>query len=180
MRGKLGETWRWDSGYRWQDQKYHALNRNYNATAFNALANNADASQRFNPFIDERVAGAADQSALLERAALYPTVDGRSGLDSIDASANGELLKIWGGPIRAALGGSYERDSNKNTAVTVAGFPVVATPTTFDTVRSTRAAFGELSVPLFGKPNALPLLQRLEANVAGRYENISNAGNSGI
>ena len=180
LRGKLGETWRWDSGYRWQDQKYHALNRNYNATAFAALANNADATQRFNPFIDERVAGAADQSALLERAALYPTVDGRSGLDSIDASANGELLKIWGGPIRAALGGSYERDSNKNTAVTVAGFPVVATPTTFDTVRSTRAAFGELSVPLFGKPNALPLLQRLEANVAGRYENISNAGSSRV
>ena len=62
---------------------------------------------------------------------------------AVGVGANGELLKIWGGPIRAALGGSYERDSNKNTAVTVAGFPVVATPTTFDTVRSTRAAFGE-------------------------------------
>jgi outer membrane receptor protein involved in Fe transport len=52
VRGKLGETWRWDAGYRWQDQKYHSISRTFNATAFNALANNNDATQRFNPFID--------------------------------------------------------------------------------------------------------------------------------
>jgi len=65
VRGQLGESWRWDAGYRTQDQKYHSLSHTFNQTAFNALANNNDASQRFNPFIDERVAGAPNQAALL-------------------------------------------------------------------------------------------------------------------
>jgi iron complex outermembrane receptor protein len=176
VRGKLWETWRWDSGYRWQDGKFHSMNRSFNATAFNALANNNDPAQRFNPFIDERVPGAINQTALLEQTAIYPTVDGRTGLNSFDASANGDLLKIWGGPVRMSFGGSYDKSKNKNTAVAYAGFPVVATTTTYLDDRATRAAFGELQVPIFGRPNALPLLQRLEANLAGRYENISDAG----
>ena len=180
IRGQLGDSWRWDAGYRTQDQKYHSLSHTFNATAFNALANNNDASQRFNPFIDERVAGAASQAGLLAQTALYPTVDGRSGLDSFDVTADGDIYKIWGGTIRAAVGGSYENDKNTNTAVAFAGFPVIATPTTFTDNRNTRAAFAELQVPIFGKPNAVPLIQRLEANIAGRYEKISDAGSKGV
>lgn len=180
VRGQLGESWRWDAGFRTQDQKYHSLSHTFNLTAFNALANNNDASQRFNPFIDERVAGAPSQAALLAQTALYPTVDGRSGLNSFDASADGDLYKIWGGTIRMALGGSYEKDKNTNTAVAFAGFPVVATTTTYVDNRITRAAFSELQVPIFGKPNAVPLLQRLEVNLAGRYEKLSDAGSSKV
>lgn len=180
LRGQLGQTWRWDSGYRWQDQKYHSLQRQFNSDAFQALANNADPTLRFNPFIDYRAAGAPSQAALLEMAAMYPAVDGRSGLDSFDLSASGDILPIWGGPIRMALGGSYERDSNTNTAVTFAGFPPAATVTTFTDIRTTRAAFGEVLVPIFGKPNARPLLRRLELNVAGRYEDISDTGRHGV
>ena len=180
VRGKLGETWRWDTGYRWQDQKYHSISRTFNATAFNALANNNDATQRFNPFIDERVVGAVNQGALLEQTALYPTVDGRSLLDSVDFTANGDVYTIWGGPIRAALGASYEKEDSKNTAVAFAGFPVVATPASYRDERTSRAAFGELQVPLVGKPNRLPLVYRLEANFAGRYESRSDAESHGV
>ncbi len=180
IRGQLGETWRWDAGYRTQDQKYHSLSHTFNQTAFNAIANANDPTQRFNPFIDERVAGARSQAALLEQTALYPTVDGRSGLDSFDATANGDLYKIWGGTIRMALGGSYEKGKNTNTAVGFAGFPVVATSTSYTDNRITRAAFSELQVPIFGKPNALPLLRRLEANLAARYEDLSDAGSKSV
>ncbi len=180
VRGKLGETWRWDAGYRWQDQKYRSISRTFNATAFNAIANNNDATQRFNPFIDERVAGAANQTALLEQTALYPKVDGRSLLDSVDFTANGDVYKIWGGPIRAAFGGSYEKADSKNTAVAYAGFPVVATPASFRDARISRAVFGELQVPFVGKPNRLPLVYRLEANFAGRYEAQSDAESHGV
>ncbi len=180
VRGKMWQTWRWDSGYRWQDQKFYSRNRSFNATAFNALANNNDPAQRFNPFIDERVASAVNQTALLEQTAIYPTVDGRSGLNSVDASANGDVVKIWGGSIRMAVGGSYDKSKNKNTSVSFGGFPVVATPTTFDDTRTTKAAYGELSVPLFGKPNQLPLLQRFEVNAAGRYEKLSDTGSNQV
>ncbi|MSU67164.1 MAG: hypothetical protein EXS40_01110 [Opitutaceae bacterium] len=180
VRGKLGDTWRWDAGYRWQDQKYRSISRTFNAIAFNALANNNDATQRFNPFIDEQVAGAVNQSALLEQTALYPTVDGRSLLDSVDFTANGDVYKIWGGPIRAAFGGSYEKTDSKNTAVAYAGFPVVATPASFRDARISRAVFGELQVPFVGKPNRWPLVYRLEANFAGRYEARSDAESHGV
>lgn len=180
IRGQLGETWRWDAGYRTQDQKYHSLSHTFNQTAFNAIANANDPTQRFNPFIDERVAGAQSQAALLKQTALYPTVDGRSGLDSFDATADGDLYKIWGGTIRMALGGSYEKGKNSNTAVGFAGFPVVATSTSYTDNRITRAAFSELQVPIFGKPNALPLLRRLEANLAARYEDLSDAGSKSV
>ncbi|MSU24353.1 MAG: TonB-dependent receptor [Opitutus sp.] len=180
LRGSLGDTWRWDTGYRWMDTKYRSLSRTFNATAFNALANNNDPAQRFNPFIDERVAGAANQTALLEQTALYPTTDGRTAMDSFDLTANGELFKIWGGAIRMALGGSYDRNKNTNTSVTYAGFPVVATVTPFTTARTTQAAFAELQVPFVGKPNRLPLVQRLDLNLAGRFEETGQAGSKSV
>jgi outer membrane receptor protein involved in Fe transport len=180
LRGSLWATWRWDSGYRWQDQKYRSLSHSFNAAAFNALANNNDPAQRFNPFIDERVPGAPSQAALLAQTELFPTVDGRSAMDSFDLSANGEVLKIWGGPIRMSLGGSYERDKNTNISVTFAGFPVVPTVTSYTNARSTQAAFAEMQVPLVGKPNQFPLVQRLEANLAGRYEHLSSIGSTRV
>jgi outer membrane receptor protein involved in Fe transport len=180
LRGKLGQTWSWDTGYRFQDQNYRSVSRIFNAPAFNAIANASDPTQRFNPFIDERVAGAQSQAALLEQTAIYPTLNGRSGLDSFDLSANGDLLQIWGGPIRMALGGSTERSRNTYKAVDFAGFPVVATTTNFETARTVHAAFSELQVPLFGKSNAKPLLNRFELNLAGRYEEISDQSSSSV
>ncbi len=180
LRGQLGQTWHWDSGYRWEDQKFHSVNRTFNPDAFAALANNDDPALRFNPYIDYRAAGAQDQTALLELAATHPTVDGRSGLNSWDLSANGDVVTIWGGPIRAAVGGSYEKDRNTYTSVNFAGYPAAATTTQYVDERTTRAAFGELAVPIFGKPNQLPLLERLEVNLAGRYESLSDAGSSRV
>ena len=150
VRGKLLTTWKWDAGYRWQDQHYVSISRSFNQTAFNAFANSNDPAQRFNPFIDERVPGAPSQAALLEQTALYPTADGRSGLESVDFTAHGELFTLWAGPVRASLGASYDRDKNTNVAVTYAGFPVIATTTPYTGKRITRAAFAELQVPFVG------------------------------
>lgn len=171
-RGTLAATWRWDAGYRWQEQHYLSVSRSFNATAFNALANHNDAAQRFNPFIDERVPGAPSQAALLEQTAVYPTADGRSGLESVDFTAHGELFPLWGGPVRASVGAAHDTDRNTNVAVTFAGFPAVATTTRYRDRRSTRAAFAELQLPVVGQANRIPLVERLEANLAGRVESI--------
>ena len=172
-RGKVFATWRWDAGYRWQRQDYFSMSRGFNQTAFNFFANNGDAAQRFNPFIDERAPGAPNQSALLEQTALYPTADGRSGLESLDFSANGDLGRIWGGAARMSFGFSYDRDKNTNIATTYSGFPVVTTVTPYTTKRITRAAFSELQLPFVGKANRIPLVERFEANLAGRAEDIT-------
>ena len=179
-RGKVFSTWRWDAGYRWQQQKYFSISRGFNQTAFNFFANNNDASQRFNPFIDERTPGAPNQSALLEQTALYPTADGRSGLESLDFSANGDLLRMWGGTARMSFGVSYERDKNTNVAVSYAGFPVATTVTPYSSKRITRAAFSELQLPFVGKANRIPLVERFEANLAGRAEDITGQEGSRV
>ncbi|MBI5766477.1 MAG: TonB-dependent receptor [Verrucomicrobia bacterium] len=179
-RGRWSETWRWDLGYRHENQHYFSRQRTFNATAFTALANANDPAQRFNPYVDERVPGAPNQSALLAQTALFPTVDGRSKLNSVDLTVNGDVYRIWGGPIRTALGGSYENDISKNVAVAYAGFPVVATTASYRDVRTTRAAYGELHVPVVGAGNRVPLLHRLETNFAGRYESLSDASGRGV
>jgi iron complex outermembrane receptor protein len=179
-RGKVFTTWRWDAGYRWQQQKYFSISRGFNQTAFNFFANNNDASQRFNPFIDERVPGAPNQSALLEQTALYPTADGRSGLESLDFSANGDLGKIWGGVARMSFGFSYDRDKNTNVAVSYSGFPVATTVTPYTSKRITRAAYSELQLPFVGKANRIPLVERFEANLAGRAEDITGQEGSRV
>ena len=176
VRGRLGQSWRWDTGYRRQRQEYRQVNRNFNAVAFNALVIADDPAQRYNPFIDERVSGARDQSSLLKLTELYPTVATNSSLTSFDFSANGDVYAIWGGPIKAAFGGGYDTTDAFIRTTNFSGFPVNSTNVEYTDRRSTTAAFGELSVPIFGKPNAIPFLRRLEANFAGRYESFSDTG----
>ncbi|MFO1450991.1 MAG: TonB-dependent receptor [Opitutaceae bacterium] len=178
VRGELGQTWRWDTGFRRQIQEYNQINKNFNATAFTAIATATDPAQRYNPFIDERVAGAPDQSGLLKLTEIYPTVESKSALSTVDFSANGNLYTLWGGSIRAAFGGAYESDSSFIRSIAQSGYPVVSTITSYTDKRTTKSGFSELSVPLFGKPNSLPLLRRLEANVAGRYEKFSDTSTS--
>ncbi len=178
--GSIGQTWRWDAGLNYQEQDFRQLTRNFNGAAITAALNNTDASLRLNPFIDARVAGVT-QSAVYERLAIYPSVVGGSKGTSFDFNADGALFDIWGGPIQLAAGGTYSRFENNNTATnySIAVTPVVTT-TAVGGARESFAAFSELNVPLFGKPNARTLLRRLDFNVSARYEDQESAGDTTV
>lgn len=113
--------------------------------------------------------------------AVYPTLDTVSKLRSADFSADGALFDLWAGPVRMAFGGSYEKDGNSNIAVSynVAASPVASTSKVSGS-RESYAAFTELAVPLVGKANAIPLVRRLEFQLAGRYEDRDEAGTSTV
>ena len=177
LKGNVGDSWRWDLSASWQEQEFSRLTREFNGAAVTAALANPDASQRLNPFIDPRAPGAPDQSAIFEAMARYITFDGVSELTSVDLVADGNLLTLPAGPIKMATGVSYERAENAGVSVTpsVAVVPVIATVTTGGS-RETSAIFAELSVPFFSRENAAPLLQRLDLQVAGRYESRSDAG----
>lgn len=178
LKGAIGQTWRWDSGLSLSQSDLAQVNRNFNNAAFIAALQNSDPTKRFNPFIDAR-SGAPSQAALYETMALYPTVDALSESFSGDFSANGDLFRIWGGDIKVAFGGSYDRAKSTNDAITYSAIAVpVATRTLFKTSRDTYAAFGELMVPVFGKPNALPGLRRFEFQLAARYQDEGRAGSN--
>jgi outer membrane receptor protein involved in Fe transport len=174
VRGKVLQTWEWDLSAGVQRQTTSQITRNFNAAAITAALSNPDPAQRFNPFLDPRVTGFS-QRAIMEKMALYPFVDTTGNMRSVDFSSDGNVADIWGGPVKAAFGGSYDRDTNSSTsaAYSVAVTPV-ATVTGASGAQQNTAAFAEVSVPLFGKPNAVPLFRRLDLDLAGRYEKDRN------
>ncbi|MDB6115953.1 MAG: TonB-dependent Receptor Plug Domain, partial [Lacunisphaera sp.] len=149
---------------------------NFNGAAITAALSNPDPAQRLNPFIDARVAGIT-QAAIYEKMAIYPSLDTSSETRTWDFSANGDVIDLPGGPVKMAFGGTYNRDAITSDALNyTSGFSgLVASTSHVEATGHNYALFGELSVPVFGKPNALPLLRRLDLQIAGRYESYSTA-----
>jgi len=172
VRGKFAQTWQWELGGQWQKQKSRQMTRAYNGGGFVALMTAADASQRFNPFIDARAPGAPSQAALLERLAVYPTVFSDSTLQGVDFSADGDLFEIWGGPVKAAIGGGHSTSELQTVTTTFTTTVVtpVATRTEVAREQDSSSIFAELSVPLVGRANALPFVKRFDLQLAGRHE----------
>ena len=173
LRGHALRSWRWDLSMSWQNYAMHQVNRLFNGAAITAALANPDVAQRLNPFVDARVAG-IKQAAIYETMARYNTVDSTSSLRSVDFSADGELYRLPGGSVKMALGGSFDSAANDQSSVNNSEAVAPVTTRSFvDGARQSQAFFAEASVPIFGKPNALPGLRRLDFQVAGRYENRS-------
>lgn len=86
--------------------------------------------------------------------------------DSLDLTAklDGTLIRIAERDILFALGGGYlEQDM---------------TLARMEMNRQTKYAFGELLVPVIGEGQSLPLIEKLEVNLSGRYTDTSDFGES--
>ena len=167
IKGKLASTWQWDGSLRWDRQVINQMNRNFNSGMLTAnLANGT-----FNPFIDATASGAPNMAAVSESMAIYPYINSSSSLKAGSFNANGELFNLPGGAVKMAFGGTTEQDYDLYTSVAVSAAVVpVSTPTVYQTLQRINALYAELSVPVFGKNNAIPLFGRFDLNAAGRYE----------
>ncbi|MGZ8347534.1 MAG: TonB-dependent receptor domain-containing protein [Allosphingosinicella sp.] len=105
------------------------------------------------------------------------------------ASVSGTLFDIWGGPVGFALGYEHREESAEfDPGVYYFGQPDPTDPTTrtpfgrtipIDPVSgefNTDEVFGELTVPLIGRDQNIPLVYSLELNGALRYIDHSLAG----
>lgn len=106
------------------------------------------------------------------------------------ASVSGSLFDIWGGPVGFALGAEHrEEKADFNPGVFYFGQEDPNDPTApreqfgrsipIDPVRgkfSTNEVFGELTVPLIGPDQNIPLVRSIELNGAARYIDHSIAG----
>ncbi|MBA4137233.1 MAG: hypothetical protein C0518_07945 [Opitutus sp.] len=172
VRGHAGQTWQWEVGGSWQNQKDRQITRAYNGGGFISLLTAADPAQRFNPFIDARAPGAVSQAALLERLAVYPSLHSKSTDTAFDFSADGDLFDFWGGPVKMAFGGNHRVSEVGSTAVSWSTNAVTSVPTrtVVSGEQTRRAAFAEFMVPFVGKDNARPFIRRFDLQLAGRYE----------
>lgn len=94
----------------------------------------------------------------------------------IEAQVDGHLFSLPGGDVRLALGGQWRHDELE--------YGLIAGPTGAQLnidehlSRHSDSAFAEILVPLVGSGNAMPGIQKLDLDVAGRYEHYSDFGST--
>jgi iron complex outermembrane receptor protein len=114
--------------------------------------------------------------------------DGRVVID-------GELFALPAGGVKVAAGGEIISEAffNRNgiivpgtqysgyAGLTIAGVPVIAPAPALPEAklrRTTKSAFGEIVIPIFGRENATTMLRELTISAAGRYDSYSDVGDT--
>jgi len=97
---------------------------------------------------------------------------------TLDAVVDGKLFELPGGAIRAAAGGQAKRESLFDETLSVDSNGAYSPPGSDYAVRTSEAAFGELFIPIVGAPNAIPLIRKLNLDVAGRFDHYSDFGST--
>jgi iron complex outermembrane receptor protein len=101
---------------------------------------------------------------------LAPTNNEFTGYE---ARLDGPVFSLPGGEVQLAVG--YERQEHATHLGLARGNP--GTPTAFRNFdRTVDSAYAEVFIPFFGSSNAIAGFRRLELNIAGRYDNYSDVG----
>lgn len=88
---------------------------------------------------------------------------------SAEVDAEGALFRLSGGDARLALGAGYRHAGLDVLTRRVSG-GTSTTLSDFDSGRDVYFGYGELSLPVVGAANALPVVHKLQFDIAGRYE----------
>ncbi len=91
----------------------------------------------------------------------------RNSTNSLEVNANGVLLQLPGGPLKAAFGGGYREESFRYWPLAGSGY---------DDDRNVSYFYGELFAPLVAPSDERFGLNRLELSIAGRVEDYNDFG----
>ena len=127
----------------------------------------------FNPF----GSGAINSPALLAYIGQgFSDERVRSTLASVNLKLDGTIVRLPGGPLRAAFGANYRHEGLFRHGSSYFSGATPQPLTVTDTGRSITAVFGELAIPLIGEDNEVPLVRRLTLTAAVRHERYSDFG----
>lgn len=174
-----------DLGSDWRLAAYatHSMSRGFqdrknviNNAALTAALASSNPATAFNPF-GNGTFNRQNNAALLDIIDANRATYGTNITQDLSVKVDGPLFELPGGTVRMAIGGEFHdnafRQSLFATNVQASG------ATTFKGVfnqRTINSVFGEVFVPLVGQANAVPLVERLELSVAGRWEDYSDFG----
>src|SRR3546814_3129616 len=99
----------------------------------------------------------ANSEAVLDAVRIDNWRTGEASLGIVDAKATGDLFEISGGPVQAAVGVEYRRETFSDRRDDFSnGNDVIALSQTSDSrgSRNITSAFAEVSVPFFSRDNA--------------------------
>lgn len=184
FKAKIGHTWVVETYAAYADE----LSRRYTNHSLNSyILSEAlgrapiDPSSNYNPandgYFNPYGAGSANSPALLNLLGSgWVKTRFDSEVSSINLKADGVLISLPGGDVRAAFGGQLRKERFQTDTD---GFGSKASPsisTEGPYVRTVNAAFAELHIPIIGPGNALPGVKRLELSGAVRAERYSDVG----
>jgi len=142
-----------------------------NNTALNAALASSDPNTAFDPYGLHRTS-AAVREAIANQIFFAPT---NSDFKGYELRANGTLFKLPGGDVALATG--YERQDNDVALGSARGGPT--TPLSWRYFgRTVDSGYVELQIPLVGADNARPGIQRLTLDMALRYDDYSDVGDT--
>lgn len=95
---------------------------------------------------------------------------------SLDAIVDGTLFALPSGPVKLAIGASYRKENFRQISALrqSTGFEILAPMRTLE--RDARSVFGELSIPIVGARNNVPLARQVELSLAARHDQYSDFG----
>ncbi|NML04343.1 TonB-dependent receptor [Sphingomonas sp. G-3-2-10] len=145
--------------------------RGLNATALNAALASSNPATAFDPYGLGRTSPAT-LLAISNFVTLSPTLNEFVGYE---ARINGALFSLPGGDVKLAAGyEGQEINTHLGSARGAAG-----TPITFRHFqRRVDSGYAELLIPIFSGLNATPGFQKLEINLAVRYDKYSDVGDT--
>ena len=132
-----------------------------------------DPAVAFNPFGD----GSAQNPATLDAILSENTLNAKAALLSVQGRISGDLFDIGGGTVKTAFGVEYREEELEQGGTLAGGLPLSVIEGGFGK-RDVFAAYGEVAIPLIGADTALPGVRSLDINIAGRYEDYSDFGDS--
>jgi len=93
----------------------------------------------------------------------------------IDFSAitQGSILRLPGGPLKAALGVSYRREQYESTDLETSLGQTTSTGQP-ESRRQVFSVYGEIVAPVVLDPDAIPGFRRIDLSIAGRYDHYSD------
>ena len=133
-----------------------------------------DPATAYNLFGD----GSFTPRATIERVRGFRETNGTSRVRAAALKLDGPLFALPGGSARLAVGGEIrsERFNARSVTFDFSPEPVDGGSAGFPIARRVTAAYAELSLPLVGSSQAIPLVEALDLSLAGRVERYSDFG----
>jgi outer membrane receptor protein involved in Fe transport len=187
LRGRIGEsTWKWDGSFMYdrarldETQTGGVLRSLYDA----ALAD-PTAAGAFNPFGYTPLFGTSvvNSQAMINGFAGSATQQDTYTTQQFLANVGGEVFDLPGGTVAVSGGYEMRRESTDNVpdGALLAGsvFPFNA-DSVFRSSRDINSVYGEVNIPILGEDVKLPGMHSFSVQLAGRYEDFSDVGDTGV
>ncbi len=195
LRGYWGDNWDWETAILHSEAETNDLAKNrVRASAFQAAINNTDPSQAYNPFNGSNINDlngfdtTVNPNGVITPFLVDVSRDSKTSLSLVDFKVtNNALWEMPAGDIGAAIGIEYRREGFEDdrdslldgstpfvdaiTGETLSGSDVLGSSPTPDSdgSRNVFSAYAELLIPL---------TENIEAQLAVRHEDFSDAGSA--